>query len=290
MPVTTLSWTESIALHQQSHLCELPTTAGLYRVQAVDDPLLAYVGQTGRSLRERVSALRGAFSTEMPYRDPHTAAPALWAWLATEPAELTVSVCPVDGATPWRKALEAVAIANHRQQHGRSPRWNFGRMPPGYRMSSANNTKLVTAGKRHRGAATTQLLPAHAPGIAPQGPLDPDVQSDRWGGHKWSPWHPLNDLALSAPELGNGLYRIRGRTERLVYIGEGNVRDRLLTHAGKLLQDSPQGTALAAAAPLDYSVVLNRDWRPHQRLELETDLIAAHTIAFTAPPVAQFIG
>lgn len=176
MPVTTLRWTESIALQQQSHLHELPTTAGLYRVQAVDDPPLAYVGQTGRSLRERVSALRGAFNTEMPYRDPHTAAPALWAWLATEPAQLTVSVCPVDGATPWRKALEAVAIANHRQQHGLSPRWNFGRMPPGYRMSSANNTKLVTAGKRHRGAATTDLLPAHAPGIAPQGPLDPDVQ------------------------------------------------------------------------------------------------------------------
>jgi hypothetical protein len=152
-------------------------------------------------------------------------------------------------------------------------------------MSSANNARLVTSGKRHRGAATTELLPAHAPGIAPRGPLDPDVQGDRWCGHKWSFWHPLNDLALSALELGNGLYRIRGRTERLVYIGEGNVRDRLLTHAGKLRHDSPQGTALAAAAPLDYSVVLNRDWRPHQRLELETDLIAAHTIAFTAPPV-----
>ena len=143
----------------------------------------------------------------------------------------------------------------------------------------------TTPRRRHH-----QLLPAHAPGIAPQGPLDPDVQGDRWGGHKWSPWHPLNDLALSALELGNGLYRIRGRTERLIYIGEGNVRDRLLTHAGKLRQDSPQGTVLAAAAPLDYSAVLNRDWRPHQRLELETDLIAAHTIAFTAPPVAQFIG
>jgi hypothetical protein len=157
-------------------------------------------------------------------------------------------------------------------------------------MSSANNAKLVTAGKRHRGAATTDLLTAHAPGIAPQGPLDPDVQGDRWCGHTWSRWHPLNDLPLSAVELGDGLHRIRGRTERLVYIGEGNVRGRLLIHAGKLRQDSPQGTAFAAAAPLDYAVVLNRKWRPHERLELETDLIAAHTIAFTAAPVAQFIG
>jgi hypothetical protein len=36
--------------------------------------------------------------------------------------------------------------------------------------------------------------------------------------------------------------------------------------------------------------VLNDAWLSHHRLELEADLIAAHTIAFGAPPVAQFIG
>jgi hypothetical protein len=58
---------------------------------------------------------------------------------------LIVSVCPIDGDTPWRKALETVAIAEHRQQHGVSPPWNFGRMPAGFRMSSANNAALVAA-------------------------------------------------------------------------------------------------------------------------------------------------
>ena len=95
---------------------------------------------------------------------------------------------------------------------------------------------------------------------------------------------------IVAIQPGNGLYRIRGRSDQLVYIGEGNVRDRLRTHAAKLRHTSPQGAALAAAAPLEYSAVLNPDWLPHERLELETDLIAAHTIAFAAPPAAQFIG
>ncbi len=124
---STLGWSDWIRLDERSSLGQLPATAGLYRVRAVDDALLAYVGQTGRSLRERVSALRGAFGREMPYRDPHTAAPAMWAWLQSVPGALIVSVCPIDGDTPCRKALEAIVIAEHRQQHGVSPRWNFGR-------------------------------------------------------------------------------------------------------------------------------------------------------------------
>ncbi len=286
----TLGWSGWISLDERSSLRQLPATAGLYRVRAVDEALLAYVGQTGRSLRERVSALRGAFGREMPYRDPHTAAPALWAWLQSEPGALIVSVCPVDGDTPRRKALEAIVIAEHRQQHGVSPRWNFGRMPAGYRMSSANNASLVAAGTRHRGGSINELLSAHAPGIAPEGPLDHHVQADRWCGHHWGSWHPLNNQQLAAMQPGNGLYRIRGRDAQLVYIGEGNVRDRVRTHAAKLRHTSPQGKALAAAAPLEYSAVLNPDWLPHERLELETDLVAAHTIAFGAPPAAQFIG
>jgi hypothetical protein len=100
----------------------------------------------------------------------------------------------------------------------------------------------------------------------------------------------MNDQGFSQLALGSGLYRIRGHTEGLVYVGEGRVRDRLRTHFAKLRHKSPQGTALAIAAPLTFSTVLNDKWLPHQRLELETDLIAAHTIEYAAPPAAQFIG
>jgi hypothetical protein len=39
---------------------------------------LAYIGQTGRSLRQRVCALvHGTLADAMPFNDPHTAAPRL---------------------------------------------------------------------------------------------------------------------------------------------------------------------------------------------------------------------
>jgi hypothetical protein len=41
-----------------------------------------YIGQTGMgtmTIRKRLRMLRGVYGELMPYRDPHTAGPALWA-------------------------------------------------------------------------------------------------------------------------------------------------------------------------------------------------------------------
>jgi len=59
---------------------KIETDPGFYRVRHRDRDGLEYIGQTGRSARGRVGALaRNVFADEMPYRDPHTAAPCLWA-------------------------------------------------------------------------------------------------------------------------------------------------------------------------------------------------------------------
>ena len=47
---------------------------------------------------------------------------------------------------------------------------------------------------------------------------------------------------------------------------------------------------LAANVPLTFSIDHNDAWLRHQRLELETDLIAAHLLATDRIPAAQFIG
>jgi hypothetical protein len=60
----------------------------------------------------------------------------------------------------------------------------------------------------------------------------------------------------------------------------GKVRHRLAAHAKKLGAPTPQGRALADAAPVEFAVTLDNSWLAHQRLEPETDLIAAHTLAF----------
>jgi hypothetical protein len=241
------------------------------------------------NLRRRLAMLKGIYLNEMPYRDPHTAGPALWALLQSTSTAFEASFCPVVGDTPWRKGLEAVAVARHHQQYGRSPTANFGRVPPGYLMSSGNNARLVAAGKRLRGGVCAEPTDAHLPGQPPLGPLDADTRSARWGGHAWSAWLPLAPETIAALAPQDGLYRILGREGIIVYVGEGRLRTRLATHAGKLVTPSGQARAFQEAAPLRFSTVTGQ-WFRHQRLELETDLIAACVLTDRQPPRAQFIG
>lgn len=59
--------------------------------------------------------LRGVYDDgEMPYRDPHTAAPALWALRQATGCAFEVSVMSFTGLYSMRLGLEAVAIAQYR--------------------------------------------------------------------------------------------------------------------------------------------------------------------------------
>jgi len=225
----------------------------------------------------------------MPYRDPHTVAPALWAQRQISAEEYEASTCPVVGDVQWRKALECVALALYRQEHRCSPTFNFGRMPAGYRMSSANNAKLAAAGKRFRGGPASASDPSHRRSLCPIVSLDGDPCGEGWCGHDWSPWVPLEAGTRVGRAAGVGVYRIRGGDERIVYIGEGTIAPRLAAHQRSAsTARSPQGQALSAARPLTVSWVINPAWEGHQRLELETDLIAAWVLASHSPPSAQF--
>jgi hypothetical protein len=94
---------------------------------------------------------------------------------------------------------------------------------------------------------------------------------------------------LGAP-IGAGLYRLRDGEGELVYLGEGLIRARLAVH----LDAARRGAGSRASAfrehqPLECSWAVG-DWAPHQRLELECDLIAAAILKQCAVPAAQFIG
>jgi hypothetical protein len=189
-----------------------------------------------------------------------------------------------------RKGLEALTIALYRQESGRSPTVSFGRMPRGYRMSSANNTKLIATNRRFRGRLAEAAEDSWAPGIAPLVPLTGDPRGPEWCQHRWSPWMPLREVQAHLQAEAQGLYRIGPKNDPgLVYVGEGNVRDRLRAHQAKIGRDHRQACILAEAGRLECSWVLSEHWLPHQRLELENDLIAAHVI-MGKPPTAQFLG
>jgi len=128
---------------------EIPHLPGLYRIRRMGRDDLDSTGQTGTgtmTLRKRLGMLRGVSGELMPYRDPHTAGPALWALSHQTGEDFEVSVVPVEGSTPWRKGLEALAIAPYRQQHGRSPTLEFGSMPAGYRTSSSYDRRRHETG------------------------------------------------------------------------------------------------------------------------------------------------
>jgi hypothetical protein len=269
----------------------LPREPGLYRIRREGRDELDYIGQTGVGIRRRVRMLRGIRDTVMPYRDPHTAAPALWALLQSTKCIFEVSGLPIAGPAPWRKALEAVAIAVYRQEAGMSPMASFGRMPQGYRISSGNNARLVAAGKIFRGGVASDRDASHLPGMPPVDGLGGDPQDATWCGHRWSPWVSLADYSAAS---GVGLYRIRSRgSDGLLYIGEGVLQHRLHAHLLKCCAGRPSRTrqelVFAEAKDPEFAYVAG-EWHAHQRLELETDLIAAHLLALGRVPPAQFIG
>src|SRR5215467_7171691 len=71
-----LTWGTWLPLERKAITCAVPTEPGAYRIRHADGRSirLVYIGQTGRSLCERVSALaNGVNGFECPYNDPHTA-------------------------------------------------------------------------------------------------------------------------------------------------------------------------------------------------------------------------
>jgi hypothetical protein len=261
---------------------------GLYRLRrANDESVLTYVGQTGRSLRGRLGQLNGVYRAEMPYRDPHTAAPALWALRDADGCDFEASVFEAPGTAPERKALEATAITLYRMEFGRSPTANFGRMPPGYRISTGNNARLVNRGRRARGGPDPQA-PITVDSVPVAGQLGTDPVSADWMNWAWTSWKPISEACQLA--AGVGLYRVRSDGEAgLAYVGQGIVASRLQAHQAKALGHSHRqapyfsGDMAASWVPLPGVAVRNI-------LEHENDLIAAHVLATGQVPSAQFLG
>lgn len=286
------SWSSWYSLSKSWRSSLIPQHPGLYRIRRINRDDLDYIGETGRALKKRLSDLREVYSEQMPYSDPHTAAPALWALRQQFQCEFEVSVLPVQGTTQWRKGIEALAISLYRQEQGQSPTVNFSRMPFGYRKSSGNTSKLKQAGKFYRGGLTEEQYSHHTQGVAPIGKLTGEPQSIDWCGHTWTNWIALEQAKNSLSLTALGLYRIRDASQsQLLYIGEGKIRSRLCSHLAKVNKvESKQGQIFTNAECLECSWVVNSSWLKNQRQELENDLIAAHLLVTKTVPAAQFLG
>jgi hypothetical protein len=260
----------------------------LYRVKRTTGQSgLDYIGQTGRSLRGRLGQLNELYRADMPYADPHTAAPALWAMRHRDGCDYEASFIAVLDADQLRRALEVTAITLYRMQFGRSPTANFGGIPRGYRKSTPNNAQLVASGRRAHGGPDLQA-PVTADSAPVSGELGTDPEAADWMTWTWSEWTPANESCRVA--TGTGLYRLRrDGTPGLVYVGQGSIAGRLRSHLAKAGQQGhPQSRWFSGDVAASW--IRLPDMAMVNLLENENDLIASYFLATGRAPWAQFLG
>ena len=274
------TWSEWVPFNEFSGRREaLPAKPGVYRVRPADGDYLMYIGQTGRTLRQRLSELSKYRKAPelMPYNDPHTAAPSLWAWRDATGLDFECSGAPLPTTTdaPTREVIECYLLWQYRLEYGSSTLCNFGRFHPNYQKSRGRSS-----GQRGGRLPDGTVNPAGGPSLPPLQPAGSPCSAN-WMSLSWSEFHALR-RPLDIPRRP-GLYRIMSvEDDDVIYIGESaDLRARLSTHAQK--EWGVTGVA--------YSyVACPGDILPHQLKEWENDLIAGYYVKEKRAPAHQFTG
>lgn len=268
-----LAWTDFVPFEAwESRM--LPSGAGVYRIRVAGTNRLAYIGQTGRNLRERLAGLRSnTRAAEMPFNDPHTAAPRLWSYQDAEGLEYEASAAEFDAAKNNRMALECYLLWQYRLEAGSSTLCNFGRLHPRYTASKNRST-----GMRGRLLGGSDPDGGGGPSVSALPKIGTPGMS-RWMGLTWSPAALLSASSLAHVQAVPGVYTLMGEAGNVVYIGEsGKLSVRLRSHA-----EYPWGMAVrytVCELPAGYSAT--------QRLEVENDLIAGFYTERRMAPAYQF--
>lgn len=276
-----LSWTRWVPLENKNRdLSHIPTEPGIYRVRPIGGNILAYIGQTGRTLRRRMQELRVFYNSpnEMPWNDPHTAAQSLWAWRDAKGCDFEVSVAPLpnhggEEGKRYRMGQEAFLLWKYRCEHGSSTLCNHGRFHPHYSRSTNRSQ-----GRRGGRLPEDHTNPAAGPSSAPLHNIG-SPEEGNWMGLLWEPPIPLQKTLMTDFSERPALYMMTTSTGEVVYIGETkSLRSRLTSHERILRNEE-----------VWVSHVLCPDMTEHyQRLEWENDCIGAWVERIGVPPKRQF--
>lgn len=165
-----------------------------------------YVGHTDNSIQNRARSLGYELNNkEMPYINPFSAAPCLWAIQQELGDEFFVSYYAVDEDQPTQ-VLEDVYLSLYRMTTAQSPTANFGRMFPLY--SKSSSSKRGTRGERLEEPSVSG--PVGTRGLQMNN-ID-NVLSDDWLGFDWCDpveYYPdrLQGLSPSFPS-DRGIFRV----------------------------------------------------------------------------------
>jgi hypothetical protein len=269
-------WVSFTATKEEFH--QIPKEPGLYRIRPVGEDFLMYIGETRRTLHQRLSDIRMELRNKnlMPWTDPHVEAPVLWAWQDAEAFTYECSAAPLDASINSRHGMESYLLYRYRQERGESTLGNFGLFHPRYRKSTTRKENL-RGGKLETGQmANPAGSLSHPPLTATGTPGQPG-----WMGLLWSGYEKLDpEKTITAP-AGPGLYLLSDSGSQEIFsIGQsGNCASRLLDHAKKLWDGKE---------PLYSFHSIEKTVLPHHLREMENDLIGNYFEQFGKAPEYQF--
>lgn len=272
-----LSWTDWIPFSAKfSEFQIIPNEPGLYRIRPKNEQFLMYIGQTGRSLRERLNDLRRNTAKEvMPFNDPHTAAPSLWAWKDANGYSYECSAAAFHSDSSQRIGWECYLLWQYRIFKGYSTLCNFGRFHSHYKKST-NRKQAMIGGKLPKG----EINPAGEPSLPP--PLQQGKPGDRnWMNLIWGEKLSFDRLTEVNIPHKQGLYLLFDSIlDELVYIGESvDIHNRLRDHRRK----SWDGRKISVCFSIQSESIF-----PHNLKELENDLIGCFFGDFHRLPRYQY--
>ncbi|BCL80991.1 hypothetical protein ccbrp13_34560 [Ktedonobacteria bacterium brp13] len=269
-------WTPWLPLNSS----EISTDPGIYRVRAVSGNEIFYIGSTGRNLRERIGDLyRNVMNDpiQMPFSDPHTAAPTLWAWRDATGIDFECSILLL----PSQENLELLVhyfLWQYRLEKGDAALANYGRSHPYYIKSGNRST-----GRRGYRLPEGSPNPAGGPDLEPLQlhgtPLDRN-----WMGLEWSEQYPLTGGNFKNIASSPAAYKVIDTTdtdtEELLFVGSTpNLRKRLQDLKQKNW-DYPH--------PMVAFALQSSDLLHYQLAEMESDLLGGYYEQMKKGPKAQF--
>lgn len=272
-----VTWTDWIPF-ESPDINTLPTGPGVYRIKACGIDELFYIGQTGRNLQERLLDLISNTMddpNQMPYNDPHTAAPSLWAWRDAEGYHYECSVAPVPQTitTEKREAFECSLLWRYRLQFGSSTRCNHGRFHAHY-IKSKNRRNKFRGGKLPENSSNPAWEPSY-----PALPYHGHPKDNDWMRLKWSEQAPLTPLTSFNVSPAPGICKLLNQQGNLVLVDfDQNISD-LLSHLSRIGWKT---------APLTFSTTTFPENIPaYQLREIKNDLIAGYYKLSRQPPIEQ---
>jgi len=268
-----LIWTDWIELKSRSkERAIIPREQGVYRVRAEGYDGLIYVGQTNELKRRTGALARHTDKIEMPWNDPHTAAPNLWAWKDDKNWKYEVSIATTKLSRQNRMALECLLLWSYRLEKGESTLCNHGRFHPDYIKSSdksANRRGRKLGKKEDRNSSWGPSYP----------PLTPwkSYLSENWMKLAWNEFQLISEQQ-DVPSK-SGIYKIiNTKTQELQYIGESkNLNNRLFNHKQRFPRAQFSYIETTSSIP------------KYQRLEIENDLIGHYYEQNRLAPRNQFL-